>query len=649
MKVMSADMNDPKVKSIQALKISKEEKDNLIKKGVIDGSIKPDPDNPFGSTVKQQHYITKKGLKTPNSSEMLTLKHNGISYADIAKKFKVSEDLVRESINIKALNIVYEEGDWGKWSKTLSSQVLSKQTPALAKQQLKLAHDAKREEFDEIMSLTNPAVKKKLLDSFAGDCDSAAVHLKAAALPRQASHAILPFPDMKPNEIYAPNYRDGETVVLIRYPHGGIFEIPQLQVNNKHPTAKRLMDNAFDAVGIHPKVAERLSGADFDGDTVLVIPNSTGAMKTRPALQKLENFNPKESYPAYEGMPKMTPKMKGMQMGNISNLITDMTIKGADFDEIAKAVKHSMVVIDAEKHHLDYKQSAINNGIAALKKKYQGGANSGASTLISRASSEKRVDARKVRPADPVTGRKVYDYSDEPYTNQKGEVVYKNRYTNAKGQVVGKKEKSTKMAETEDAFTLSSGTPMESVYATHANSLKALANTARKESLSTPPLVSTPSARLAYAPQVASLNASLNIALKNSPLERQAQLIAGGVVAAKKRERPDMEFDNLKKIKGQALEEARTRTKAKKQQIPISDKEWEAIQAGAISNSMLTKILNNTDLDKIKQLATPRPAPSMSSAKLNKAKNMLAAGRTQREVADALGVSITVLSKSINL
>ena len=35
------------------------------------------------------------------------------------------------------------------------------------------------------------------------------------------------------NEIYAPNYRDGENVVLIRYPHGGIFEIPELIVNNK--------------------------------------------------------------------------------------------------------------------------------------------------------------------------------------------------------------------------------------------------------------------------------------------------------------------------------------------------------------------------------------------------------------------------------
>lgn len=44
-------------------------------------------------------------------------------------------------------------------------------------------------------------------------------------------------------------------------------------------------------------------------------------------------------------------------MGVISNLITDMTLRGADEKELARAVKHSMVVIDAEKHGLDYKRS----------------------------------------------------------------------------------------------------------------------------------------------------------------------------------------------------------------------------------------------------------------------------------------------------
>lgn len=562
-------------------------------------NMKDDPDNPFGATVRQRHYKDKNG-----------------------------------NDQLSPLNIVNEEGDWANWSKTLSSQMWSKQSPSLAKKQLGLSYDAKKEEFDEIMSLTNPAVKKKLLDSFADDCDSSAVHLKAAALPRQGSHVILPFPDMKSTEIYAPNYRDGEKVVLIRYPHGGIFEIAELTVNNKHKTAKKTLGNAKDAVGIHPNVASKLSGADFDGDTVLVIPNNNKSVKVASSLKGLADFDPKEMYPAYEGMPKMSSRTKQMKMGDVSNLITDMTIKGADVDEIARAVRHSMVVIDAEKHNLNYKKSYVDNGIGSLKKKYQGGPTSGASTLISKASSETRVGVRK-ETIDPDTGKKVYTYTDETYTSRTGKVVRKT-------------VSSSKMAETDNAFTLSSGTTMETVAATHANKLKALGNAARKESINTPYTQYSPSAKKAYEPQVSSLKAKLNIALKNKPLERQAQLLANTVVSTKKSSNPNMDAADVKKIKGQALTEARVRTGAKKQRIEITDTEWEAIQAGAISTNTLTQILNNTDLDKIKSLATPRTSTTMTVAKVNKAKNMLSLGYTQAEVADALGISTSVLSKSID-
>ena len=37
-------------------------------------------------------------------------------------------------------------------------------------------------------------------------------------------------PSMKENEVYAPNYKNGEQVALIRYPHAGTFEIPILTV-----------------------------------------------------------------------------------------------------------------------------------------------------------------------------------------------------------------------------------------------------------------------------------------------------------------------------------------------------------------------------------------------------------------------------------
>lgn len=174
---------------------------------------------------------------------------------------------------LSLINKRAEEGDWNEWSDNLPSQFLSKQSITLIKKQLNLATTDKQAEFDEIMSLTNPTVKKALLKSFSDDCDSAAIHLQAAALPRQKYQVILPITSMKDNEVYAPNYKNGEQVALIRYPHGGTFEIPILTVNNKQADARKILGNTpADAIGINSKVADRLSGADFDGDTVMVIP-----------------------------------------------------------------------------------------------------------------------------------------------------------------------------------------------------------------------------------------------------------------------------------------------------------------------------------------------------------------------------------------
>ena len=556
-----------------------------------------DPDNPFGATIKRQ-----KG----------------------------------------ALNVVNEEGDWASWSKTISSQVLSKQTVPLAKSQLGLALKQKQEEFDEIMGLTNPIVKKQLLLAFGDDCDSSAVHLKAAALPRQASKVILPIPNLKENEVYAPTFNNGESVVLIRHPHGGTFEIPQLIVNNKSKDAKAVMENAIDAIGINPKVASKLSGADFDGDAVIVIPNNKGQIKTSASLKGLENFDPIESYriPKDSNIQPIKPKTKQTKMGEVSNLITDMTIKGASVDELARAVRHSMVVIDSEKHNLDYRQSYIDHGIAQLSEKYQNTKRGGASTLVSKASSELRVDARKPRsvneggPIDPITGAKVYTKTGESYVDSKGCTIVK-------------KIASSKMAEAKNANDLSSGRPIEKVYADYANSLKNLGNDARKNALKTAPTPYNPSARKVYANEVATLTAHLNAALMNKPIERQAQILANSVVARKRQANPNMESDDVKKVKNQALAEARTRTGAKKQQIEISPKEWEAIQAGAVSPSKLVQILQNTNLDQIKQLATPRNTTTLSPSKTSRAKAMLESGYTQAEVADHLGISTSALNNAL--
>lgn len=569
--------------------------------------LKDDPDNPFGATVSQREYTDKDGKK-----------------------------------HLSPLNIVNEEGAWDDWSRSLSSQMLSKQPVPLAKRQLDQAYAEKKQEFDEIMSLTNPVVRAKLLESYADDCDSSAVHLKAAALPRQSNKVILPFPDMNEGEVYAPGYRDGEKVVLIRHPHGGTFEIPTLTVNNSHPTADKYIHNARDAIGINAKVAERLSGADFDGDTVLVIPVSSGPgskVKTSAPLKGLEGFSPTEYYPAYEGMPKVSDKTgfhKQTEMGKISNLITDMTIKGAEPDEIARAVRHSMVVIDAEKHNLNWRQSYIDNGIAQLKETYQGGKNKGASTLISKAKSEARVAQRSQRIGiDPETGEKIYTETGATYI--KGD------------KIVSKMSKSTKMAETKDARTLSSGTEMEEVYASYANQMKALANEARKAYISTPSLRYSPSAKKIYQEEVDTLNAKLMVAKKNAPLERQAQIKANLEVSAKLKNNPDLDKDQIKRLKGQALTGARIRTGASKTRVKITPKEWEAIQAGAITGSKLKDILNNTDLDVVRAYATPRKSTGLSVSQLSRAKALLASGNyTQAEVADQLGISVSSLYNALN-
>lgn len=578
--------------------------------------IKDDPDNPFGSLIKaggQSYYTDEHG------NRQLSL------------------------INKRA-----EEGDWGEWADKLPSQFLSKQSLSLVNKQLKLASDDKMAEFDEICSLTNPTVKKTLLKSFADDCDSAAVHLQAAALPRQKYQVILPITSMKDTEVYAPNYKNGETVALIRYPHGGTFEIPVLTVNNKQTEARKILGNTpKDAIGINSKVAERLSGADFDGDTVMVIPCNSKSSKVKitstPPLKGLEGFDPKLEYGGKaEGTFKVM-KNTQKEMGVISNLITDMTLKGATQDELARAVRHSMVVIDAEKHKLDYKQSEIDNGISSLKKKYQGMVDEngdyheGASTLLSRAKSQTSVPKRQGSPTiDPDTGEYVWKTADN--------LTYTDKKT---GKTITRTQVSTKMAEAKDAFSLVSeaDTPVERAYATYANKMKALGNQARLEILSTGKTPYSATAKETYQAEVDSLDSKLNVSLKNAPRERQAQTMANAVVAAKKQDNPDMTKSEIKKVSQQALTQARATVGAKRESIQITDREWEAIQAGAISENKLTQIINNTDLDSLRQRATPRATTTLSGAKQAKISSMSASGYTTAEIAEALGVSANTVSK----
>lgn len=587
-------------------------------------ALKPhgtDEDNPFGSITRPKSYIDPKSGKEKRSP----------------------------------LNIVNEEGDWYTWSNKFSSQFLSKQTPQLAKEQLALTQKAKKADLDDILALTNPGVKRKLLETFADEVDSSAVKLKSVGLPRTATHVILPINSLKDTEIYAPKYKNGETVVLVRHPHGGIFEIPQLTVNNSNKEAQHSIKGAKDAVGINARIAERLSGADFDGDTVLVIPNSNSKVKTSAALIGLKGFNPQEEYKlpkdSLKGLKgaKNPGALKQQLMGDVSNLITDMTIKGtpvgANSDEIARAIRHSMVVIDAEKHNLDYKQSAIDNGILELKRKYQGGAKQGASTLISRSNSDIRVDKTKPRPS-------AEDGPIDRLTGEKRNIVdTRAQYINKDGELVTRKVISKKGAETTDAHTLVSdngGTVIEKIYADHANELKALANKARLETLNIENIPYSKSAKEAYSDEVKSLNAKLNIAEKNAPKERQAQLLATQIVKAKVAANPSLDKGELKKLNGLALTDARARSGALKEKIDITDNEWAAIQSGAVSSSKLKKIIDNSDIDKIRARATPRSQPIMNAANIALAQDMLAAGYTASQVAERLGVSTSTIYNAID-
>ena len=673
--------------------------------------IKNDPDNPFGSAIKD---------------------------ADQGGQYWYTDKKTGEK-KLGLINKRADEGDWSEWKDTLPSQFLAKQSRQMAKKQLDLAKADKAAELDEIMSLTNPTVKKYYLEKFASSCDSAAKDLKAAALPGQKYHVIIPINSMGDDKVYAPNYKDGTKLALIRYPHGGTFEIPILTVDNKNTTARRLLGtDVKDAIGITAKVAERLSGADFDGDTVMCIPthDRRGKVKITSTINTVKDYDPKTNtgligfdnklqYGTEERIKADGTKgyfrgdrevkiMKNTntQMGVISNLISDMTLAGAEKEEILAATRHSMVVIDAEKHKLDYRQSYIDNNIAALTKKYQlkydenGNLHEGgASTIISRAKGQKTVDKRRGEARINIKGKSWYDpskpegsllyttaldkdlyYADSTYNKKTGvktvittdgkkitydmtskadrdkyePVMNKNPktgevyYVSKDGKLTYRTKKrtmdSTNMAETDDAMTLvsSSRHPMELLYADYANSMKAMANKARIEMVRTGNLESNPTAKKIYKEEVSSLEAKLNDALKNSVRERTAVRLASAEIKRKKEADPDMKPGDLKKISQRSLSKYRSEVNSvsrRERAIQITDKEWEAIQAGAISENKLQKILNNSDPASLRERAMPKASSTLSTAQVNRIKAMSSSNFTLNQIAEKMGISPATVSK----
>lgn len=583
---------------------------------------KADPDNPFGAAIKangQSMYIGDDGKE-----------------------------------HLSPINKLKEEGDWDTMSRNVSSQFLSKQPKKLIENQLNLTVADYKAQYDEIMRYDNPTVKKKLLNDFADTVEGTSMTLKASAFPGQSTKVILPINKIKETEAYCPTYENGTRLALIRYPHAGTFEIPIVTVNNKNVSGKRNLGAIQDAIGINAKVAERLSGADFDGDTVMAIPVTDKVnIKSTRALKALEGFDPKTAYAVPEGNPNnvrlMKKEEKQREMGVISNLITDMTLRGADEDELARAVKHSMVVIDAEKHKLDYKRSERENGIPELKQKWQirvdeEGAThyGGASTLLSRRKQTVRVPERRgsIR-VDKETGEYIYKESGRTFTDPK----------------TGKERKAedtvSLISETKDARTLSSGTIQENLYADFSNKLKAMANQARKEAVNMKGIQRNPEAAKTYAPEVASLKEKYNNMIANKPKERKAMLIANANIKAKIQEQGlDSTIDKkeIKKISSVEMQRARDSVGAsgRKSKVTFTDREWEAVQAGAISDNMLTKFLNSSDSDEIVKRAMPKNVAVMTSAKMSKANAMLRSGYSYAEIAKACGVPESTVYSALN-
>ncbi len=598
--------------------------DNLYLKGMAAYSDDKFPD---GVDII---FNTNKSLGTPKEKVLKAMKD------DMDNPFGTT--IVRQK---GALNIVNEQGDWDTWSTKMSSQFLSKQPVSLIKERLEATQSALKKEYDEINSLTNPVVKKHLMESYIDGLDSKAAHLKAQGLPRTKNHVLLPITDIKPNEIYAPNYKDGERVVLVRHPHGGIFEIPDLVVNNRSSKiAKKMLGNAPDAVGIHPSVAGKLSGADFDGDTALVIPNNQGKIKTSRSLKELKNFDPMQYKVDHKTIKEQT---KQIQMGIVSNLITDMTIKNASQSELARAVKHSMVVIDSEKHNLDYKQSAKDNGISALRKKYQsninpesGKAAMSASTLISR--SKHKVDISQHETARQLAKDKV---------SNNGKVIKKGLTSSEIAKKLEISESTVKgylSGKSFDPQKYSSGSAREQPYVDYIKGIQKIKNEATKSYSSIPTPKYSKEAAKVYDAEVKSLNVKLNKALLNAPRERQAQLLTNNLYYTNLK--PEMSKDDKKKLKQRSLARARDTVGAERSEIKITEREWEAIQSRAVSTTKLTQILNNADMDVVRKLATPRPS-GMSSATASKAKSLLNKGYTYAEVAESLGVSTSTIRDAL--
>lgn len=264
----------------------------------------------------------------------------------------------------------------------------------------------------------------------------------------------------------------------------------------------------------------------------------------------------------------------------------------------------------------------------------------GANTLISRRKQTVNVPERQGSGMiDKETGKLSYKETGRTYVNKKGETVRAMTEENI-------------ITNIDDVRKLSSGTPQENLYADYANKMKSMANVARKAYKNTKGIEYSPASNKLFANEVKSLDDKLLKAELNAPRERRAQYIANAKVKTMKLNNPSLEKDKkeVKKLSQQALEEARSQVAASGRytKIHFTDKEWEAVQSGAISDTKLTRILKYADKDEVRERATPRVTKELSSAKIAKIKAMKANGATIAEIASAVGCSTGTVQNYMN-
>ena len=137
------------------------------------------------------------------------------------------------------------------------------------------------------------------------------------------------------------------------------------------------------------------------------------------------------------------------------------------------------------------------------------------------------------------------------------------------------------------------------------------------------------------------------VKVEGGGLSGQAGAIRHGIARALVKADESLKAE-IKKAGQQELTRARNMVGAKREPIKITDREWEAIQAGAISESKLKQIITHTDIDNLRERAMPRNTTTLSEAKINKINSMRASGYSTSEIAESIGYSVSTVNKYLS-